>query len=52
MKLFIVIVATVAFSSCNTCIGIGRDTVKGYEWTKSKFQGESKPQDEAVLPVY
>lgn len=52
MKLLLVIAATVALNSCNTCIGIGRDTKQGYEWTKSKFQGGSKPKDEAVVPVY
>lgn len=39
MKLFIVIVAALALNSCNTFIGIGRDTKQGYQWTKAKIQG-------------
>lgn len=39
MKLLIVIVSVLALNSCNTMIGIGRDTKQGYQWTKSKIQG-------------
>ena len=39
MKLFIVIVAALALNSCNTLIGLGRDTKQGYQWTKAKIQG-------------
>jgi len=39
MKILIVIAAALALNSCNTCIGIGRDTKQGYNWTKSKIQG-------------
>ena len=39
MRLILLIVAALALNSCNTFIGIGRDTKQGYEWTKSKFQG-------------
>lgn len=51
MKLFIVIAATLALNSCNTCIGLGRDTVQGYNWTKSKIQG-TPSDDSAGAPVY
>jgi len=39
MKLFIVIVAALALNSCNTCIGIFRDTKQGFNWTRDKIQG-------------
>lgn len=39
MKLLIALVAVLALNSCNTMIGIGRDTKQGYQWTKSKIQG-------------
>lgn len=38
MKLFILIIAALALNSCNTLIGLGRDTKQGYEWTKAKIQ--------------
>jgi len=31
--------AVFALNSCNTFIGIGRDTKQGYYWTKEKIQG-------------
>lgn len=40
MRLIILIIAALALNSCNTFIGIGRDTKAGYQWTKSKFQGD------------
>lgn len=53
MKLLFVLAAAVALTSCNTCIGIGRDTKQGYEWTKSKFQGSGDPPpDPTGAPVY
>jgi predicted small secreted protein len=39
MKLLIILVAALALNSCNTFIGIGRDTKQGYQWTKGKIQG-------------
>ena len=39
MKLLIILVAALALNSCNTMIGIGRDTKQGYQWTKGKIQG-------------
>ena len=52
MKIVLLIVAAAALSSCNTCIGIGRDAKQGYEWTKSKFQGGQQQQDTSGAPVY
>ena len=55
MKMLLVIVAALALNSCNTLIGLGRDTKQGYQWTKSKFQGNggggSEP-DTSGAPVY
>ncbi len=52
MKIFILIVTVVALNSCNTLIGLGRDTKEGYNWTKSKFQGSSQQGDPSGAPVY
>ena len=38
MKYLIVLATLFALNSCNTMIGIGRDTKEGYEWTKDKIQ--------------
>ena len=39
MKYLIVLAAVFALNSCNTFIGIGRDTKQGLYWTKEKIQG-------------
>jgi predicted small secreted protein len=52
MKVLILIVTILALNSCNTLIGIGRDTKQGYEWTKSKFQGSGGQSQEELVPVY
>ncbi len=55
MKLLIVIATALALNSCNTAIGIGRDTKQGYEWTKAKIQGTGGgggSQDSYGAPVY
>lgn len=56
MKFLILIVAALALNSCNTFIGIGRDTKQGYQWTKSKFQGSGggggSYDDASGAPVY
>ncbi len=39
MKLLILVVAALALNSCNTLIGVGRDTKQAYHWTKGKIQG-------------
>ena len=56
MKTLLVIVAALALNSCNTLIGIGRDTKQGYQWTKSKIQdssaGGGEQADPSGAPVY
>jgi predicted small secreted protein len=39
MKYFILIACVFAMNSCNTSIGLWRDTKMGYNWTKAKIQG-------------
>ncbi len=39
MRFMILVIAALALNSCNTFIGMGRDTKQGYQWTKSKIQG-------------
>jgi predicted small secreted protein len=51
MKFLLVIAALLSLNSCNTLIGLGRDTKEGYRWTKKKIQGEEIVQ-EANAPVY
>ncbi len=57
MKLFLVIAAALTLNSCNTMIGLGRDTKQGFEWTKAKIKGSgsgsgnSQP-DPSGAPVY
>ncbi len=39
MKLLIVLATVFALNSCNTTIGMYRDTKQAFSWTKSKIQG-------------
>ncbi len=52
MKMLLVIVAALALNSCNTLIGLGRDTKQGYQWTKSKFEDKRSEPDDGGAPVY
>ncbi len=54
MKYLIVVAAALALNSCNTFIGLGRDTKEGYIWTKNKIQGtgDGGSQDTGGAPVY
>lgn len=52
MKIILLIVAAMVLNSCNTCIGLGRDTKKAYQWTASKFQGSGSQPDPEGAPVY
>ena len=54
MKILMILGAVLALNSCNTFIGIGRDTKQGYEWTKAKIQGTGGggSQDSYGAPVY
>ncbi len=49
MKYLILILTALALNSCNTCIGIGRDTKQGYDWTKSKIQGSGQQQSSGAV---
>ena len=56
MKILLALGALLAFTSCNTMIGLGRDTKVGYHWTKEKIQnrnggGGDTTYDEGA-PVY
>jgi hypothetical protein len=54
MKYFVVLAALWTLNSCNTCIGIGRDTEQAYLWTKGKIQGTgpNKGGDASGAPAY
>ncbi len=57
MKFLFVIGAALFLNSCNTAIGIGRDTKHGYQWTKAKIQGTGNSgggdyYDPSGAPVY
>lgn len=54
MKYLIVLAAVFALNSCNTSIGIYRDTKQAYSWTKDKIQGTGGGGggDEYGAPVY
>lgn len=39
MKYLVLFLALLTLNSCNTLIGLGRDTKEGYIWTKAKIQG-------------
>jgi outer membrane protein assembly factor BamE (lipoprotein component of BamABCDE complex) len=39
MKYLIALAAIFALNSCNTSIGLYRDTKQAYSWTKEKIQG-------------
>jgi hypothetical protein len=48
MKILLVIISMLMLNSCNTAIGLFRDTKQGYLWTKGKIQGAQGSGD--VLP--
>lgn len=63
MKLLCLLSLAVLLSSCNTMIGLGRDTKQGYQWSKKKIQERRQPayqdpygnqgyQDPYGAPVY
>lgn len=53
MKYIIVLVTVFALNSCNTLIGMGRDTKQGYYWTKDKIQrSNSSSSKNQGAPVY
>lgn len=54
MKVLALILVALSLNSCNTLIGIGRDTKQGYQWTKGKIQGSGGGGggEEYGAPVY
>ncbi|MCP5533060.1 MAG: hypothetical protein H7A49_07105 [Akkermansiaceae bacterium] len=58
MKYLLVLAAALSLVSCNTSIGLWRDTVHAYDWTKGKIQnanqggGGGAPDMEYGAPVY
>lgn len=53
--MLLVIVTALTLNSCNTSIGIWRDTKQGFMWTKSKIQGSGRQSDQpdpSGAPVY
>ncbi len=54
MKFLILLAAVFALNSCNTSIGVYRDTKAGFLWTKDKIQGSSTSGggSTSAAPVY
>jgi predicted small secreted protein len=53
MKWLLLIATVVSLTSCNTMIGVWRDTKAGFQWTKQKMQGSGGGnQDSYGAPVY
>lgn len=52
MKLLVLLSIVFALNSCNTSIGLYRDTKAGFLWTKGKIQGSGGGGDDGDLPVY
>ena len=54
MKYLIALAFVFALNSCNTFIGIGRDSRQAYDWTKEKIQGSGGggSADSYGAPVY
>jgi outer membrane protein assembly factor BamE (lipoprotein component of BamABCDE complex) len=58
MKVLVLLCMVMGLSSCNTSIGIYRDTKAGFLWTKERIQGMSsgggggEVQEEYGAPIY
>jgi hypothetical protein len=54
MKYLVMLAAALALNSCNTSIGMYRDSKQAYDWTKSKIQGTggNGGGDRNGAPVY
>jgi len=54
MKIVLLTVALVSLNSCNTFIGMYRDTKQAVIWTKDKIQGTSSGGGDAYsdAPIY
>ncbi|MFD2256687.1 hypothetical protein ACFSSA_08365 [Luteolibacter algae] len=56
MKLVLILITSCTLISCNTTIGLWRDTKDGYHWTKNKIQNSGSnsggQEYEYGAPVY
>lgn len=55
MKFVAALIVTLSLVSCNTTIGVWRDTKAGFNWTKTKIQnsgGGGEQEYEYGAPVY
>lgn len=58
MKILLALAAVISLTSCNTSIGLWRDTKAGFQWSKQKIQesgdgGSGESQEyEYGAPVY
>ncbi len=54
MKILVLLTAVCALNSCNTSIGIYRDTKAAFLWTKEKTQGpgNTNSSNAGGAPVY
>lgn len=58
MKYLLLAAALISLNSCNTTIGIYRDTKNAFNWTKGKIQGSGGSGGEPIMedtggaPVY
>lgn len=51
MRFLTVLTLMLALNSCNTLIGMGRDTAQAYRWTRDKIHGTGGGGDD-LAPVY
>lgn len=57
MKYLILSISVLAMVSCNTSIGVWRDTKVGYNWTKERIQGAGSASSDEMeyeygAPIY
>lgn len=55
MKFFLLGALLFSLTSCNTAIGVWRDTKAGFGWTKEKIQGGGGAEEQEYeygAPVY
>lgn len=52
VKYLVILAALFALNSCNTLIGVTRDTKEGYRWAKQKMQKKEPIIEQSNAPVY
>lgn len=55
MKFMLLLITVLSMVSCNTSIGLWRDTKLGYQWTKQKIQNSGsggQQETQYGAPVY